>query len=121
MFLSVQWKSHGYPDDLLAGLKNSDCVYTAWEDSLLVGLINALSDSYMVVYFHYVLVRPEYQRQGIGKKLLELMLEEYKNVHTKVLIAYNRKVRFYKKLGFEKAGYAKPMFLADMSDRTDYQ
>ena len=119
LFSSVRWKSREYPEDLAAGLKNSSCVYTAWQDSQLVGLINGLSDGYMVVYFHYVLVRPEYQKLGIGKRLLELMLEEYKHVHTKVLIAYNRKVKFYRKFGFEKAGFAKPMFLTDMPEEID--
>ncbi|MBN2443639.1 MAG: GNAT family N-acetyltransferase [Spirochaetales bacterium] len=116
LFSSVEWRSQEYPGDLMSGLKNSDCVYTAWEDSLLVGLINALSDRHMVVYFHFVLVRPDYQHKGIGQKLVTLMLKEYKKVHTKILMAYNRKVRFYKKAGFKKVGYAKPMILTDMAD-----
>jgi ribosomal protein S18 acetylase RimI-like enzyme len=66
------------------------------------------------VYIHFLLVRPEYQHRGIGSKLLNLVLEEYKHVHTKILVSYNRKVKFYKRAGFEKAGFAKPMLMTDV-------
>ncbi len=78
LFLSVNWDSGNYPDKLKKAMRNSHCVYSAWaydEDrgqEILVGLINSLSDGVMTVYFHYLLVRPEYQGKGIGKKLVEL-------------------------------------------------
>jgi GNAT superfamily N-acetyltransferase len=53
----------------------------------LVGLINSLSDDVMMVYFHYLLVRPEYQGIEIGKELVKLMLEEYEDFARKVVIA----------------------------------
>ena len=114
LFSSVRWRSQQYPGDLVAGLKNSDCVFTVWKGSYLIGLINALTDGYMIVYIHFLLVRPEYQRQGIGTRLLDLVLEEYKHIHTKILMAYNRKVKFYKRAGFEKADFAKAMLMTDV-------
>ena len=114
LFSSVRWRSRQFPSDLVAGLLNADCVFTAWEDNYLVGLINALTDGFMIVYIHFLLVRPEYQRRGIGSKLLNLVLEEYQQVHTKILVSYNRKVKFYKRAGFEKAGFAKPMLMTDI-------
>jgi GNAT superfamily N-acetyltransferase len=116
LFSSVKWRSQQFPADLVAGLHNSDCVFTAWEDNCLVGLINALTDGYMILYIHFLLVRPEYQGRGIGTQLLNLVLEEYKQIHTKILVSYNRKVKFYKRAGFEKAGFAKPMLLTDIPE-----
>jgi len=111
LFLSVGWSSGNYPEKLKIAMKNSDKVYTAWHDNELVGLINALSDEIMTAYFHYLLVKPEYQGKGIGKNLVEMILEEYKDYARKVLITYDKEVDFYKKCGFEVGEATIPMFI----------
>ena len=55
----------------------------------------------MNVYIPYTIVRPEYQKRGIGKRFVEIILLEYKDYARKVLIAYDDAVDFYKKCGFE--------------------
>ena len=110
LFLSVEWSSGNFPDNLVIAMKNAHCVYSAWNGDKLVGLINCLSDGTMTAYFHYLLVRPEYQDKGIGKKLIELMLLEYKDYARKVLIAYNSEIGFYEKCGFE-VGKGAPMVI----------
>ncbi len=111
LFLSVEWDSGNFPEKLKMAIKNSHRVYTAYDGDKLVGLINALSDGVMTVYFHYLLVRPEYQGQGIGKKLVDLMLEEYADFARKVVIAYDSEVEFYKKCGFEVGEDKSAMFV----------
>ncbi|MCK9151399.1 GNAT family N-acetyltransferase [Methanobacterium alcaliphilum] len=111
LFLSVEWDSGNYPEKLKIALKNSRMVYAAYDDGKLVGLINSLSDGIMTVYFHYLLVKPEYQGQGIGKKLVDLMLAEYADFARKAIIAYDREVEFYKKCGFEVGEDKSPMFV----------
>jgi GNAT superfamily N-acetyltransferase len=111
LFLSVGWSSGEFPDRLQIALKNSNKVISAWDDDKLVGLINALSDGIMTVYFHYLLVRPEYQSNGIGKHLLLTILQEYKDYARKVLIAYERETTFYQKCGFEIGEGKTPMFI----------
>lgn len=109
LFLSVGWSSGNYPDKLKLAMRNSNKVYSAWFEGKLVGLMNALSDGYMTAYFPYVLVKPEYHGKGIGKTLVELMLEEYKDCARKVLIAYDKKIGFYEKCGFERGEGTLPM------------
>lgn len=111
LFLSVEWDSGNFPEKLKMAIKNSHRVYSAYDGDKLVGLINALSDGVMTVYFHYLLVRPEYQGQGIGKKLVDLMLEEYADFARKVVIAYDSEVEFYKKCGFEVGEDKSAMFV----------
>lgn len=55
-----------------------------------------------LIYIQDILVLPEYQRMGIGKALLEKVLDEYKEVYQKVLMTDNteKTIRFYKALGF---------------------
>lgn len=87
LFLSVEWSSGNYPDKLVIAMKNSDNVITAWDGDKLIGLINALSDKIMTVYFHYILVNPKYHSKGIGKSLVDIMLEKYKDYARKAIIA----------------------------------
>ena len=48
---------------------------TAYDDELLVGCLRILSDGYYFGTITELLVLPEYQKQGIGSKLLQLAKE----------------------------------------------
>lgn len=111
LFLSVQWSSGNYPDQLQIAMRNSDKVISAWDGDKLVGLVNALSDGIMTAYFHYLLVRPEYQSKGIGEQLMSRILNNYKDYARKVLIAYDKEIPFYQKCGFEIGKDKTPMFV----------
>ena len=66
-----------------------------------MGLINAIDDSELTAYVHYLLVRPEYQNNGIGKELLRLVREKYNDYLYVELIAESQElIEYYKKNGF---------------------
>ncbi len=111
IFLSVNWSSGKYPDKLVIAMKNSDHVLSAWDGDKLVGLMNTISDKIMTTYFNYLLVKPEYQAKGIGQKLVEMMLDKYKDFARKVLIAYDTETGFYEKCGFVPANDKTAMFI----------
>ena len=110
LYLSVEWESGKYPEKLVSAMRNSHKVISAWDGEKLVGLMNALSDGHMTAYFHYLLVRPEYQGQGIGKRLVAWMMQEYKDCFARVLISYNGKVDFYKSCGLKPSEVSIPMY-----------
>lgn len=100
LFTSVEWESAKYSDKLVFAMKNSDCVISAWDNDELIGLMSAMSDGVLTVYFHYLLVKPEYQKRKIGKQIIEMMLEEYEKYYRKVLISVKEQVNFYQSCGF---------------------
>lgn len=114
LFLSVNWSSGHYPDKLSAAMKNYETVYTAWDGDKLIGLICAMDDGVMTAYVHYLLVNPDYQGLGIGKKLVELIKEHYKDYLRIVIVAYNEEIGFYESCGFKKADDASPMFITTL-------
>ncbi|MGG1638691.1 GNAT family N-acetyltransferase [Paenibacillus sp. MCAF9] len=114
LFLSVEWESGKYPNELLQAIGGSHSIVTAWEEGKLVGLINALSDGVLTVYFHYMLIHPSYQSIGIGKEMMNIMLDRYKGCKTKVLISYPHAVDFYNKFGFNTEDGATPMFISEL-------
>lgn len=114
LFLSVEWSSGHYPEKLVVAMKNFEMVYTAWDGDKLIGLICAMDDGIMTAYVHYLLVRPEYHRLGIGKQLVELMKQHYAEYLRIVLVAYNEEMDFYQSCGFKKADDASPMFITSL-------
>ncbi|MBR5687128.1 MAG: GNAT family N-acetyltransferase [Prevotella sp.] len=114
LFLSVEWSSGHFPEKLVVAMKNFETVYTAWDGDKLVGLICAMDDGVMTAYVHYLLVRPEYHHQGIGKRLVELIKERYADYLRIVVVAYNEELDFYQSSGFKKADDASAMFITSL-------
>ena len=115
LFLSVNWSSGQYPDKLKIAMENSHSVFSAWEDETLVGLVNVLSDGIMTAYIHYLLVHPEYHGKGIGQELINSCKEKYEGFPRTVIIAYDERVSFYKRMGFEVGAGKTPMFITSLT------
>ncbi len=102
LFQSVGWLSANYPERLKKALYNSETVFTAWDNERLVGLVNAIDDSELTAYVHYLCVNPEYQGRGIGRALLQKIKEKYHEYLYIILIAENEQlVKYYSQNGFE--------------------
>jgi GNAT superfamily N-acetyltransferase len=48
---------------------------TAWDGEILIGSARLLTDGYFFSTVPEILVNPAYQKQGIGKRLMELIYE----------------------------------------------
>lgn len=114
LFLSVEWSSGHYPERLVKAMRNFETVYAAWDGNTLAGLICAMDDGSMTAYVHYLLVRPEYQGMGIGKRLVEHVKERYADYLRIVVIAYDDEVGFYENCGFEKSSNSSPLFITSL-------
>ena len=54
LYQANKWSSAEKPDLLYKALMNSDSLITAWDGDRLVGLGNAISDGYLVVYYPHL-------------------------------------------------------------------
>ena len=116
LYRANEWSSAEKPDALLAGLRNSHTLITARHKGKLLGLANAISDGHLVVYYPHLLVLPEYQHKGIGRKIMEAMQEIYRSFHQQMLTADGDAVEFYKAMGFRRAGKTEPIWIYDGND-----
>ena len=105
------WSSAKKPKTLMNALKGSHCVVTARIDSKLVGLGNAISDGYLVVYYPHLLVHPDYQRKGIGTEIMKMLQKRYACFHQQQLTADGDAVKFYESIGFVRSGKTQPMWI----------
>jgi len=103
LYASVGWTS--YTDDparLRAAIDGSTWVSTIRVDNVLVGLVRVVSDDVSVAYVQDILVHPDHQRKGLGRRLLETALERFGHVRQKVLLTDDRpeQLAFYRSMGF---------------------
>ncbi|UZD23997.1 GNAT family N-acetyltransferase [Algoriphagus halophytocola] len=111
LYTANHWSAAKKPIELLQALRNSHSLVTAWAHDSLVGLGNAISDGYLVVYYPHLLVHPDFQGTGIGKMILARMQEKYAGFHMQLLTADGKAIDFYKKAGFVKAGETQSMWI----------
>ncbi|MCE7782020.1 GNAT family N-acetyltransferase [Staphylococcus xylosus] len=105
LYASVGWWNYLSTDyNIQELIKNMDYVATVWNGSELIGLIRALSDDCSVVFIQDILIKPQYQRQGIGRKLITMTLNRYKHVRQIILITDNNEKTndFYQSLNMNK-------------------
>ncbi len=106
LYNSVGWLAYTTDEQrpkLQEAINNSTYVVTAWSGETLVGLARCLSDDVSICYLQDILIHPELQRHGIGRKMLSNCLERFAHVRMKVLITDDeeRQKLFYESLGFK--------------------
>lgn len=81
LYLENQWYAYTNDIDMLYnGIKNStDCI-GAYEGDILAGLIRTVSDLQTICYIQDILILDAYKKQGIGTKLMKIILDKYSHV-----------------------------------------
>ena len=103
LYASVGWTGYSsHPEMLEKALEHSLLVLAAVDGDCLVGLLRAVGDGYSIIFIQDILVLPAYQRQGIGRNLLEQAISHFPGIYQLHLLTDNtEKTRsFYEGLGF---------------------
>lgn len=83
--------------------ENSNLIISAWDNNKLVGIARSLTDFCYCCYLSDLAVRAEYQRLGIGKKLIALTKEKIGEQTMLLLLSAPDAMEYYPKIGFKKA------------------
>ncbi len=90
-----------------AGLDNSDFIVSCYDENEIVGCARIFWDKGYIAYLADVMVKPSYQKKGIGKKLvteciayIDDQLKEAWRIKI-VIVSAKGKEKFYEKLGFQ--------------------
>lgn len=103
LYASVGWVAYtANSTDLERAVANSTYVVAAISQGRLVGLARCLSDDVSVFYLQDILVRPDWQHQGVGSQLLNNCLRRFSHVRQKVLLTDDDPAqhRFYRAMGY---------------------
>ncbi|NEO82678.1 MAG: GNAT family N-acetyltransferase [Spirulina sp. SIO3F2] len=87
--------------DLETAIAYSDPVITVWNHTQLIGFARATSDRVYRATIWDVLIHPDYQKCGLGRKLVETVLAHpHVNHVERVYLMTTYKQAFYKRIGF---------------------
>lgn len=105
LYDAVGWSTYtADPEALEAAITGSSHVVTARYGGDLLGLARVVSDGVTIAYLQDVLVRPELQREGVGRALVQAALEPFAHCRQKVLLTDDepRQAKFYESLGYQE-------------------
>jgi len=85
-------------EDMLA---NANLMITAWDEERLIGIARTLTDFSYVAYLADLAVDEQYQKQGIGKQLVEETKSRLGSECMVVLLAAPKANDYYQKISFE--------------------
>ena len=83
-----------------AMFENSDLIVTAWVEDRLVGVARTITDWVWCSYLADLAVSPDYERSGIGKKLIELVREKIGEQSMLLLLSVPTAMDYYPRVGF---------------------
>ncbi len=104
LFESTGWnQEYGMTsEELQRAVRASWCLVAAYDGGRVIGTGRVISDGVFHALIVDVIVRPEYQRRGIGSVIMQRLLERCRAARLRdvQLFCARGKTSFYQKLGF---------------------
>ena len=101
---------HKSPDNLKTVFTASLYVFFVYKNDELIGAGRALADGVDCSYICDVAVHPDYQGEGMGKQIIQNLVNVSKGHQKIILYAIPGKESFYEKVGFVKMKTAMAIF-----------
>lgn len=105
LYDSVGWSAYTKDmEKLLRGIQNSFTI-TAYKEQELIGLVRYITEEETILFVQDLLVKPDFQRQGVGGELLDRVLNKHPEVNQNLLLTDRTEntICFYKRQGFKMA------------------
>lgn len=106
IYKSVGWTIYASdPEKLRRAFEKSLYVLGAYDGDILVGILRAVGDGETVVFLQDILVRPEKQGRGIGRRLMAEFFRKFADVRQIQLLTDDipATVGFYRAVGMVPA------------------
>ncbi len=96
------WAQDRSLEDWQIALANSKPVVTAWDKNQMVGFARATSDGIYRAAIWDVVIHPDYQGAGLGRKLVQTVLAHpHVSRVERVYLMTTHQQTFYERIGFE--------------------
>jgi ribosomal protein S18 acetylase RimI-like enzyme len=100
--LAAFWAQERRTEDLAVAIINSEPVITAWDNDQLIGFARATSDGIYRATIWDVVIHPDYQGLGLGRRLVETVLAHPRmNRVERIYLMTTHQQQFYERIGFE--------------------
>ncbi len=99
--LAAFWAEDRKREDLAVALAHSKPVVSAWDEEQLIGFARATSDGVYRATIWDVVIHPDYQGSGLGRKLVQTVLAHPHVAYTeRVYLMTTHQQAFYERIGF---------------------
>lgn len=101
--LTAFWAQNRSLEDLDIAISNSNPVVSVWDHQIMIGFARATSDGVYRASIWDVIIHPNYQGCGLGRKLVETVIT-HPNLSKveRVYLMTSYQQNFYKRIGFEE-------------------
>lgn len=100
--ITAFWAKDRSLGDLAIAIANSEPVISCWDGERLIGCARATSDGIYRATIWDVVIHPEYQGVGLGRKLVETLLSHpHMNRVERIYLMTTYQQKFYQRIGFE--------------------
>ena len=97
------WARERNMEDLEIAIANSNPVVTVWDEKRLIGFARATSDGVYRAAIWDVVIDPDYQGMGLGRKLVQTVLSHpLVSRVERVYLTTTHQQSFYERIGFER-------------------
>jgi GNAT superfamily N-acetyltransferase len=83
-------------------IDHADILISAWDGTKLVGIARAITDYSYCCYLSDLAVDKNYQKNGIGKELIDLLKDELGEEVALLLLASQEAMEYYPRIGFNE-------------------
>jgi N-acetylglutamate synthase-like GNAT family acetyltransferase len=96
------WAQDRQIEDLEIAIANSNPVISVWDGDRMIGFARATSDGIYRATIWDVVIHPDYQGAGLGRKLVQTVLSHPQVSRVeRVYLMTTRQQKFYERIGFE--------------------
>jgi len=101
--LAAFWAKDRHIDDLAVAIAHCDPVVTVWDGDRMIGFSRATSDGIYRATIWDVVIHPDYQGAGLGRKLVQTVLSHPHMCRVeRVYLMTTNQQAFYQRIGFEE-------------------
>ena len=96
------WAGTRRPSEMAKAIANSHPVVTVWDQDHLIGFARATSDGVFRATIWDVVIHPDYQGAGLGRKLVQtLIAHPHMNKVERTYLMTTHQQSFYERIGFK--------------------
>ncbi len=96
------WAKDRQIEDMEIAIAHSDPVISVWDNQQMIGFARATSDGIYRATIWDVVIHPDYQGAGLGRKLVQTVLSHPKLCRVeRVYLMTTHQQQFYERIGFE--------------------
>lgn len=100
--ITAFWAADRNLSDIQIAIENSNPVISVWDNGRLIGSGRATSDGIYRASIWDVVIHPDYQGFGLGRKLVETLISHpLMNRVERIYLTTTHQQKFYEKIGFK--------------------